>query len=129
SSTRLCAVGPRLSARQGDTGAGPLTRSHVGAELHDVAVLHHVVLALDAGLAARAGLARRAGGHEVLERDDLGLDEASLEVGVDDARRLRSLPALADGPGARLLRARREVGLQAEGVEADAGELVEARLV
>ena len=53
----------------------------------------------------------------------------ALEVGVDDAGRLRGLPALADRPGARLLRAGGEVGLQAERVEADAGELVEARLV
>ena len=101
----------------------------VEAELHDVAVLHDVVLALHAGLALGARLGDRAGGDEVGERDDLGLDEAALEVGVDDARGLRGLPALVDRPRARLLRAGGEVRLQAERVEADAGELVEARLV
>ncbi len=103
--------------------------SVVEAELDDVAVLHDVVLALHAGLALRAGLGDRAGRDQVLEADDLGLDEALLEVGVDDAGRLRGRPALADRPGARLLGARREVGLQTEGGEADPSELVEAALV
>ena len=76
-----------------------------------------------------AGLGDRTGLHEVVEADDLGLDEALFEVGVDDTRRLRRLPALVDGPGARLLRAGGEVGLQAQRVEADAGELVEPALV
>ena len=48
---------------------------------------------------------------------------------MDDSGSLRRLRALRDRPGARLLGTRREVGLQAEGVEADACELVEARLV
>src|ERR1700712_3766870 len=59
--------------------------SHVEAELHHVAVLHHVVLALHTHLAGRAGGVHRAGLDEVVEADDLGLDEALLEVGVDDA--------------------------------------------
>src|SRR4051794_7587196 len=95
---------------------------HIKPELDHVAVLHDVVLALHARLAARPGLGDASGIHQVVEGDDLGLDEALLEVGVDDAGRLRSLRALADGPGARLFRACRQVGLEAEGVEADAGE-------
>src|SRR6185312_6334302 len=94
-------------------------RSVVEAELHHVAVLHDVVLALDASLALGAGLGDRTGLDEVVEADHLGLDEALLEVGVDDAGRLRGLPTLVDRPRARLLRARREVGLQAERVESD----------
>ncbi|MBG9885235.1 hypothetical protein ABE10_01255, partial [Bacillus toyonensis] len=98
-------------------------------KFHHVAVLHDVVLALQAGLAFGAGLGDGAGLDEVVERDDLRLDEALLEVGVDDACGLRRLPALADGPGPRLLGAGGEVGLQSQGVEADARELVEAGLV
>ena len=48
---------------------------------------------------------------------------------MDDPRRLRRLPALADRPRAGFLRAGGEVGLQPQGVEADAGELVESRLL
>ena len=102
---------------------------HVEAELHHVAVLHHVVLALHAGLALGAGLGDRARLDQVVEGDDLGLDEALLEVGVDDAGRLGGGGALLDGPGAGLLGAGRQVGLQAEGVEADAGEGGQAGLL
>ena len=103
--------------------------SDVEAELHHVPVLHHVVLALHAGLALRAGLGDRAGLDQVVEGDDLGLDEALLEVGVDDTGGLGGGGALLDGPGAGLLGAGRQVGLQAEGVEADAGEGGEAGLL
>ena len=48
---------------------------------------------------------------------------------MNDTGRLRSLGTLRDRPGARFLRAGREVRLQSERGEADAGELVEARLV
>ena len=67
------------------------------------------------------GLGHRAGGDQVVVRDDLGLDEAALEVGVDDAGGLRGGRALADRPGARLLRAGGQVGLQAEGVRSRPG--------
>src|SRR5262249_9495181 len=99
------------------------------AELHDVPVLHDVVLALEAGPAGGARRCDGARGDGVVEGGDLGLDEALLEVGVGDAGGLRGLPALADRPGARLLGTGGEIGLQAERVEADARELVEARLV
>ena len=58
---------------------------HVEAEVHDVAVLHHVVLAFDAEL---AGLTYGSFGtilDVVVVLDDLGADEALLEIGVDDA--------------------------------------------
>src|SRR5690606_18707093 len=99
---------------------------YVKPEFDHVAVLHDVVLALQARLALGSGLGHGTGGDEVLERDDLGLDEALLEVGVDDTGRLGRLPALADRPGARLLGARRQIGLQPQGVEADARELIQA---
>src|SRR6478609_9905366 len=103
--------------------------SDVEPEFHDVAVVHDVVLALEPRLAAMTGLEHRAGVDEVLERDHLGLDEALLEVGVDHAGRLRSLPALADRPGARLLRTRRQIRLQPQRVESDPGELANAKLL
>src|SRR6476659_7390178 len=57
---------------------------HVEAELHDVAVGHDVVLALHAHPAAGLRLGHGAGLDELLVGHDLGLDEAALEVGVDD---------------------------------------------
>src|SRR5665647_2176346 len=98
------------------------------AKLDDVAVGHDVVLALDAGLACGAGGGDGAEGDEVVVRDDFGLDEALLEVRVDDAGGLGGGGALADRPGAGLLGAGREVALQAEGLEADAGQYVQTRL-
>ena len=53
-------------------------------------------------------------GDEVVEGDDLGADEALLEVGVDHAGGLRRGGALVDRPGAHFLLAGGEVGLQAE---------------
>src|ERR1700761_7128790 len=101
---------------------------HIEAELDHLAALHDVVLALDAGLARRAGRRYRAGRHQVVEGDDLGLDEALLEVGVDHAGRLRGGCADRDLPGAGFLRASSEEGLQSEGAEAGLGPPGEARL-
>src|SRR5262245_24807936 len=64
-----------------------------------VAVLHDVALALEANLAARSRLHHRSGGDELAVGDDLRLDEATLEVGVDNTRGLRSGCPLADRPG------------------------------
>src|SRR5688572_17016972 len=88
--------------------------SHVEAEQQHVAVVHDVILALlphhalllhplPATVRDEVGVARR-----------LGLDEAALEVGVDDPRRLRRGVAAVNGPGAHLLFAGREVGLEPE---------------
>lgn len=49
---------------------------------------------------------------EVLVGDDLGLDEAALEVAVDGAGGLRRQAAARDRPAADLLDAGREVVLQ-----------------
>ena len=68
----------------------------VEQELDDVAVVHHVLLAL--GALQALGLHRRvvkaALGQGVVG-DDLGPDEAPLKVGVDLARGLGCLGALA----------------------------------
>ena len=92
------------------------------AELHDVAVAHDVVLAFDAGLARGAGGGHGARRDQVVVGDHLGLDEAPLEVAVDDAGRLRCRGAGLDRPGPGFLRARGEEGLQAERAEAGLGE-------
>ena len=59
------------------------------AEMHDVAVGDDVVLAFEAKLAgiARAGFAAEL--DVIVIGDGLGADEAALEIGVDDAGRLR----------------------------------------
>ena len=58
---------------------------------------------------------------EVLVGDDLGADEAALEVGVDHAGGLRRGGAGAHGPGAHFLRAGGEIGLQPEQLVARRG--------
>ena len=69
-------------------------------EMHDVAVGDHIILAFQPHLAdvARAGFAAER--HIVVVGDGLGADEAALEIGVDDAGRLRRLGAARDRPGA-----------------------------
>src|SRR5215472_16619361 len=98
------------------------------AELHDVAVAHEVVLALDAGLAGGAGRRHRAGRHQVIERHDLRLDEAALEVAMDYAGRLWGGRADRDLPGARLLRPGRQEGLQPKRPEPGRCQLRKTRL-
>src|SRR5699024_1972865 len=103
--------------------------SQIESPLHHVPITHHVVLALHTDPALGLGLSHGTGLHQLVEGDDLRLDEAALEVGVDDAGGLGRCGSLGDGPGARFLGAGGEVGLQTERVEADAGQLVQARLL
>ncbi len=84
------------------------------AEDGDVAVLENVILAFEAVFAGFAGGGDAAQGGDVLVGDDLGLDEALLEIGVDHAGGLRGLGADVDRPSADLLFAGGEVGLQPE---------------
>src|ERR1017187_3757937 len=93
----------------------------VETELDYVAIAHHVVLAFDADLARSAGRGHRPRGDEILVGHDFGLDEATLEIGVDHACRLRRRGAHRDRPGSRLLRAGREEGRQPPGPEPDPG--------
>src|ERR1043166_7899613 len=83
-------------------------------EVHDVAVLHDVLLALAAQLAGGLDRGFAAELLEVSDRVDLGADEFSLEVAVDDAGSLGGERALADRPRPDLLLAGGEVRLQAE---------------
>src|SRR5690606_19224610 len=63
--------------------------SDVEAEVHDIALLDDVLLAFQAQPAGflRASLAFVL--DEVVVGDHFGADEAALEIGVDDTRRLR----------------------------------------
>ena len=74
--------------------------------MHDVAVLNDVLLALLAQLAGLATTLLATECHIVLVAGGFGLDEAALEVGVDDARSLRGLCTDGDSPGLSLLSAR-----------------------
>src|ERR1017187_5916285 len=82
--------------------------SHVEPEVHHVAVADDVILAFDAEFAGVARLGLAAELHEVLPPDDLGLNEALLEVGVNHPRRLGRLGASRRGPSAHLGLARGE---------------------
>ena len=75
----------------------------VKQEVDDVAVLHDILLALGADLALGLGGGHGADGLQILEGDDFGTDEATLEVGVDLTGGLGSLGATLDGPGTALI--------------------------
>src|SRR4051794_24993268 len=77
--------------------------SDVEADLQHVAVDHLVVLALDPELAGFLGLVPRAQIEELVPPDDLGPDEAPLQVGVDDPGALGRLGAGPEGPRPALL--------------------------
>src|SRR3954447_21787088 len=88
--------------------------SYVESDVEDVSVDDLVILALDPERAEVAGLRPGAGLEELVPVDDLGPDEAALEVGVDDARALGCLPPGTERRRPRLLLARGEEGTQAE---------------
>src|SRR5262249_56430768 len=84
------------------------------SEMHDVAVGDDVRLALEPHLARLLRAALAAERHIIVVGDGLGADEAALEVGMDDAGRLRRPGAARDRPGRRLLGAGGEIGDQIE---------------
>src|SRR5207248_7268208 len=72
----------------------------VEPDLEDVAVLDLIVLAFYPKSPALLGLLPRADLDELLVGDDLGADEAPLQVGVDHTRGLRGFGAGPERPGA-----------------------------
>ena len=96
------------------------------AEVHHVAVLTTYSLPSRRILPASLAPPSPFKADVVVVGDGLGADEALLEVGVDDAGRRRRLGAARDRPGARFLRADREVGDEVEQLIARADQAVEA---
>src|SRR5580658_4714947 len=92
----------------------PPGRSNVEAEVHDIGFLYQVLLALEpqpAGF-ARPGLPVVA--DVVVKGDDLGTNEAALEIGMDHPGGLRGGTAPAHRPGANLLRPGGEICNQSQ---------------
>src|SRR5690242_16277017 len=96
--------------------------------MHHVAVGDDVLLALETQPARIARTRLAAERDIIVVADRLGANEAALEVGVDDARRLRGARAARHRPGPRLLGPRREEGDEVEQRVAGADQPVEARL-
>src|SRR3569833_3317988 len=126
--TRQIAPASSSSGRRGCIEKG-IGRLDVEAEVDHVTVLHDVVLAFQPPLAGLFGLLLAATGDEVVIRDDLGADEAALEIGVDHAGGLRRGGADRDGPGAHLFFAGGKIGLQPEQRVAGADHANATRLV
>ena len=100
----------------------------VEQEVDDVAVLHDILLALGANLALGLGGGHGADVLQILKGDDLGPDEAPLEVGVDLAGGLGSLGAPLDGPGAALVGAGGQEGHQTQQCIAGLDQTIQAGL-
>src|SRR5580704_9777967 len=106
----------------------PPGSSNVEAEVHDIGFLYQVLLALEpqpAGL-PRPGLAVVA--DVVVEGNDLGTNEAALEIGVDHPGSLRGGTASAHRPGADLLRPGGEICNQSQQFIGGAYHAVQPRL-
>mgnify|MGYP001562718542 CR=1 FL=1 len=95
-----------------------LRRRNIELEVNNITILDNVSLTLLPVLPRRLNWRHRllavAEVVEVLVRYDLGLDEAALEVAVDNASCLRGVRSLLDRPAADLLLTGGEVILEAE---------------
>src|SRR6266581_2139811 len=76
--------------------------SDVEAEERDIAVLHYVVAAFEPHLSAFPSRGVGSRRDEVIVGDDLGLDEPTLDVAVNDARGFGRPGPLANRPGPHL---------------------------
>src|SRR6266404_2060167 len=103
--------------------------SQIEAEMHDVAVLDDVFGAFEAHLAGILGALLAVARDEILIGDGLGADEAFLEIGMDDAGRLRRLAAPGNGPALCFLRADGEEGHEVEQRIAGADDAGETGLI
>ena len=102
---------------------------YVEAEVHDVSVLHDVVLALDRHATSLLDSRLRAVVDVVLILNHLSTYEATLEVGVYDARTLRSLASLDKSPGTALISSSRKEGLEIEQLVGCTDQTVDTRLL
>ena len=85
-------------------GARPGNKSVLDVELeqHQIAVLGDVFLAFLAHLSRILAGLLAAQRNEIVIRDGLGANEATLKIGVNGPRRFRRLGAFSDRPGANL---------------------------
>src|ERR1700722_18583899 len=103
--------------------------SDIESEMHDIAFAHDVFLAFKTHLAgvARARLAFAS--NVISKANDLGPDEAVLEIRMDDTGGLRRGGPRTDSPGANLLGTRGEIGLQAKQSVGGANDAIKAGLL
>ena len=97
--------------------------------MHDISVLDHIFFAFHAQHAAGAAGGLVFVAHVVLIGDDLGADEAAFKVRMNNPGRLRSLPALVNGPCAHFLRADRKVAAKSQSFVAGANNAHKTALV
>src|SRR5581483_3273690 len=105
----------------------PAGRSHVEADVEDVAVADDVRLPFEPLLALLRHLRVRAELDEVAPIDDLAADEATRDVGVDRLRRVEGCLAVPERPRTRLLLAGGEERDQVERLRKPRGDRVERR--
>src|SRR4029077_10837083 len=101
--TSLCPEGPFCPLC-------PYCPLDIEPEVRDVAVLHDVLLAFEAEEAGVAAGGEGLQADEVVAGDDLGADEAALDVGMDGAGGVSGTAAATDRPGAHLVLADGEEG-------------------
>jgi hypothetical protein len=97
-------------------------------EEEDVAILDYIFFAFGTEKACFFNSLLAAVLEEVVGGVAISLDEAALEVGVDDSSSSRGFSAALDGPGADLLHTSREVGDEVEQTVGGVNEAVEAGL-
>jgi hypothetical protein len=96
------------SSRQTITRLLLLARSgNVEHKVHNISILHDIVASflpvLAGRLDVRHGLLIVAQALKVVVRADLGLDEATLKVGVDGTGSFRGSGSAGDGPASNLI--------------------------
>ena len=102
---------------------------NIESKVHDITILDYVVLALNAHFACFADSGLRTILDIVVVLDDLSADEATLEVGVDDAGGLRRFHTFLESPCAAFLGAGGEEGLEAEESVGGFDEAIDAALL
>src|SRR5215216_6401538 len=98
------------------------------AKMHHIAVFNDIVLSFEPELAGITGSGFATEADIIVIGNRFGADEALLEIGVDDARRLRGARAPRHGPRPGFLWARREVSQKMQEVVAGADHAIEPRL-
>ena len=105
-----------------------MVRLDVELEEEDVAVFDYVFFAFGTEQSLFFDCLLAAVGEEIIRGVAVGLDEAALEVGVDDAGGSGGFGAAFDGPGADLLHTGGEVGDEVEQAVGRVDEAVESGL-